>query len=59
MSGFRDVLIRGESSDGKMNGELKDRAQTGGINVFSARLFTRECVQEQRDWILLDWDNKG
>ena len=41
-------MIRGKNSDGKMNGESKDRARIGGINAFSSRRFTREYSRTKR-----------
>ena len=50
--GFRDVLIRGESSDGKVSGESKSQTRVGGITLALGGSLV--SIQGQRDWMLLD-----
>ena len=52
MNGFRGVLIREGSSDGRMNGESKSQTRVGGITL--ALGGSLESIQGQRDWMLLD-----
>ena len=57
MNGFRSVLIKGENSDGKMNGELKGQARIG-ISRSLALGDSPESIQGQRlDGVRLEITN--